>query len=168
MNTSHDSSIQLTNNHSLLSYLVSKNNIINFTISEILKKYSETEIPQHLIPNIIPTLKVLQTIRTVINTPILINSAYRNPSHNQLVEGKPNSLHLIFNAIDFSVPAYDHSTLQHLFTLIKSRNFVTLCHFNEINYTLTPNLMGIGLYQSFIHIDTRGLLARPSPAEWYG
>ncbi|MDP1994312.1 MAG: D-Ala-D-Ala carboxypeptidase family metallohydrolase [Ignavibacteria bacterium] len=152
----------------MFSTLLFEHEIINFTASEVLHGNAINSIPANLLPNIFPTLQILQKIRTAIKTPIIINSTFRTKEHNLSVGGKPNSLHLVFNEIDFSVPAYTRDELVHLHSQILTRKFAHLCFFNEQPIMLTPNLMGIGLYKTFIHIDTRGLLHRPSPALWLG
>ena len=152
----------------MFSDLLIEHETINFSSAEVLHRNAIENIPAALYPNIFPTLQVLQKIRTAIQTPVIINSTYRTKEHNLSVGGKLNSLHLVFNAIDFSVPAYSHDELIHLHSQILARKFAHLCFFNEQPIMLTPNLMGIGLYKTFIHIDTRGLLGRPSPALWLG
>ena len=152
----------------MFSDLLFEHEIINFSATEVLHGNAIEMIPPAHLPNIFPTLQVLQKIRTAIKTPIIIISSFRTKEHNLSVGGKPNSLHLVFNAIDFSVPAYSHNELIRLHSQILARKFAHLCFFNEQPIMVTPNLMGIGLYKTFIHIDTRGLLGRPSPALWLG
>lgn len=77
-------------------------------------------------------------------------------------------MHLVFNAIDFSVPAFSREELVHLHSQILARKFTKLLFGQENPVMVTPHLMGIGLYSTFIHIDTRGLLGRPPPANWQG
>jgi hypothetical protein len=74
--------------------------ITNFTIDEITMGRN---IPEQLLWNILPTIRVLQELRSKYDKPIFINSSYRSPAYNKLVRGKKKSLHLDFNAIDFTV-----------------------------------------------------------------
>jgi len=53
--------------------------------------------------NIIPTIIILDKLREFYNKPIYILSTYRSPEYNKAVKGKSNSLHLVFNAIDFTI-----------------------------------------------------------------
>jgi len=152
---------------SLIEQIITENEIKNFTIGEILHNNIESNIPEELFPNIAPTLKLLQLIRDDIQTPIIIHSTYRSEKHNKEVGGEENSLHLSFNAIDFSPVGYDSEKIQALYQRILSRSFVFIYTFKGVQYTVTPNLCGIGLYSTFLHIDTRGLLGRP-PATWRG
>ena len=151
----------------LLSKIYDKTLFPNFSLKEILHGYIEEKIPAELEQNIFPTLTILQKIRTTLNVPIIINSAYRSNAHNILVDGKENSLHLSFNAIDFTPVGYTPAQISHLANEIMNKKFVSLCFFNYSMVTITPNLMGVGTYRNFIHIDTRGLLGRHSPAIWY-
>ena len=152
----------------MLSKIFDNSLFPNFTLKEILHGYTEENIPEELVNNIFPTLTVLQKIRSTINVPIIINSVYRSREHNLLVSGEENSLHLSFNAIDFTPKGFSAAEINQLANEIMNRKFVSLCFFNYTMMTVTPNLMGIGTYRNFIHIDTRGLLGRHSPAIWFG
>ena len=72
--------------------------ITNFTIDEITMG---RKIPDNLLWNILPTIRVLQELRSKYDKPIFIESSYRSPAYNKLVKGKKKSLHLDFNAFDF-------------------------------------------------------------------
>jgi len=144
---------------SLISQILTQNDIINFSEIEILNGYLEKNIPVELIPNIAPTLKLLQLIRNEIGKPIIVHSTYRNKEHNLECGGKPNSLHLAFNAIDFAPVDTSYSELQQIRSKFLARTYVFQFDFKGTTYMVTPNLCGI---------DTRGLLGRPSPAVWKG
>jgi uncharacterized protein YcbK (DUF882 family) len=150
----------------MITSLISQHKIINFSAAEILHNNNIADIPEELIPNIFPTLKILQLIRTDLNIPIKINSTFRTKEHNTAVGGSPNSLHLHFNAIDFSVKGFTAANYNNLVYRINARCYITSIEFQEENRILTPNIMGIGLYPNFIHIDTRGLLGFKVPARW--
>lgn len=87
-------------------------------------------------------LEVLQDLRDVLKTPILINSANRCPEHNKSVGGSSGSMHLHGRAADIVVSGISPSLIQD--------------HF-EHKY---PDKFGIGRYGSFTHIDTRTNKAR--------
>ena len=74
--------------------------ITHFTGKEICNGW---DIPDDKLLNIIPTVRVLNTLRDWYGSPFYINSTYRSPEYNKAVGGKPKSLHLDFNAIDFTV-----------------------------------------------------------------
>lgn len=79
----------------------------HFALSEFLqsdtaKHYGITLDPT---PEIVSNLSnlcknVLEPIRRVIKSPILINSGYRNKAVNHFVKGAPNSYHLYGRAAD--------------------------------------------------------------------
>lgn len=131
--------------------------ITNFTIEGITMGRI---IPERLLWNILPTIRVLQELRTKFNKPIILNSTYRSKSYNKLVGGSKNSLHLEFNAIDFTVQ--DKEYLRNLFLQLDiwDKEY----HFK---FLTKAGSMGIGFYENrFIHLDTRGTLRRVSPARW--
>ena len=130
-------------------------------------------IPVDLYPNIIPTAMVLDILREKIKEPIYINSTYRDPLYNASVGGAKNSIHLLFNAIDFSIKR--DSAVAKMAAI--SSIYATLKDFDKKGYIYPGHgfktlVMGLGLYlrgmRSFIHIDTRGLLGRKSPSRWVG
>lgn len=131
--------------------------INNFTMDEITLG---RQIPVQLLCNILPTIRVLQELRNWYKKPIIINSSYRSPAYNQLVSGSKHSLHLEFNAIDFTVK--DRTDLRELFLQLGRWD-------KEYFFQFLPKAgsMGIGFYKDrFIHLDTRGILKRISPSRW--
>ena len=131
--------------------------ITNFTIDEITMG---RKVPDNLLWNILPTIRVLQELRKKYDKPIIINSTYRSPSYNKLVGGSKSSLHLEFNAIDFTVQ--DKGYLRNLFLQLDIWD-------KEYHFKFLPKAgsMGIGFYENrFIHLDTRGTLKRVCPARW--
>lgn len=118
-------------------------------------------IPEGLENNIRPTAKVLDELRHIYGKPIFVNSTYRSPEYNKFVGGKKNSLHLDYNAIDFSIK--DIPKLKDLYALLEEwdRN-------HRFDFLPKPGSMGLGLYKSFIHIDTRATLGRKAPSRWNG
>ncbi|ABD55238.1 glycoside hydrolase family protein [Jannaschia sp. CCS1] len=98
--------------------------------------------PRDVWDNMRRTIQMLDRLREVLDQPIHILSGYRSPAYNQLVGGVPNSLHVQFNAIDFYVggatrPAHWAAVLKDMRVAGEFRG-------------------GIGIYSSFVHIDTRG------------
>jgi len=88
-------------------------------------------------------LQKLQVLRDKVGRPVIILSGYRNPSYNRKVGGSPGSRHLLGKAADIVVPGYSVEELARI-----SR---------EIGFT------GIGLYNSFVHVDVR-----EKEATWQG
>ena len=123
-------------------------NIEHFAIEEVTLGRS---IPEAKLVNIEETIKFADAMRESVGLPIVITSSYRNPSLNESVGGSSTSLHLQFNALDL-VPMSG-----------KKEDLVEMRKFVNKNRT---RLMGVGFYDSFIHLDFRGLLCRPSPKTW--
>src|ERR1017187_3058868 len=95
-----------------------------FTLDEILNagsiKYKIEDIPENLHKNIRPTLLVLEQIRDIIGKPIFLNCTYRSYEHNLTCGGAPKSLHLKFNAIDWTVE--DKNSLYELYHQIDGQD----------------------------------------------
>ena len=110
----------------------------NFSLREFQCKDGSHQVRLH------PTLLAkLQQLRDRLNRPVIITSGYRNPEHNHRVGGAPNSQHLLGTAADIRVNGLTPRQL--------------LPHAEAIGFT------GIGLYRTFLHVDTR-----PTPARWEG
>lgn len=96
----------------------------------------------------IAILMLLETIRTHFGKPVRVISAARCSIHNAKEGGAKNSEHLIrdgedVDAADISV---DDVPPQQVYLYVKSLPYA--------------NLLGIGKYKGFTHIDTRGYAAR--------
>jgi len=146
-----------------LNMLLLESGIKNFSAPELTKGMS---VPEEYHANIVPTLILLQSIRDYLGRPIRINSAYRTPEFNKSLGGKADSMHLLFNAIDFKPKGFTSEDLVKLTEDIEDNKFATMTLWFGKLITLTPEMLGIGLYDNFIHLDTRGLLNKKSPARW--
>lgn len=85
----------------------------------------------------------LQLIRDHFNKPIIINSAYRCAKHNKAVGGATLSKHRFGMAADIVVKGVAPEIVA--------------------AYAESIELKGIGLYPTFVHVDTRR-----SKSFWYG
>ncbi len=85
---------------------------------------------------------VLQKIRTHFGKPVTINSAYRTVAKNKAVGGAAYSQHLFGTAADITV------------------NGVSPKMVAVYAETLLPNTGGIGIYDTFTHIDVRKIKSR--------
>ncbi len=81
------------------------------------------------------TLKLCELIREFVGKPISPSSGYRCETHNRHVHGSKNSQHLYGRAVD--LPVRNPKSV-----------FEMLCE-------IYPDKFGVGLYQSFVHVDTR-------------
>lgn len=77
----------------------------HFTYDELTHTYTHcVNIPSvvHLLNLKSVCLWILEPLRSLLNMPIYINSAYRSPETNHTIGGVPNSLHLQGLAVDIS------------------------------------------------------------------
>jgi N-acetylmuramoyl-L-alanine amidase len=95
-------------------------------------------------PNIAKTALMIDEIRRRVGTPIHIHSVYRAQEYNRCIGGKPASLHLRFNAVDWSCSAGTVHDWHKAAVAVRSANAMFTG--------------GIGFYAAgnFVHIDTRG------------
>lgn len=87
-------------------------------------------------------LELLNRIRKVWGRPIIVNSAYRSQEHNRAVGGVENSYHVQGLAAD-----------------IRPENLKDLPELQDLCVELNSD-GGVGLYDSFVHVDARGFKAR--------
>lgn len=80
----------------------------------------------------------LQQLRHDLGSSITITSGYRCPDHNAAIGGSDNSQHKLGKATDIQVSGMDPSEVQ----------------------DACEKFDGLGRYDSFTHIDSRGTLAR--------
>lgn len=81
-------------------------------------------------------LKALQAVRTTYGKPLVINSGYRDTTHNKKVGGSAVSQHL--NGIAFDIKINNFEMGRQLEQIAKDLNFTAF-----------------GRYDTFIHIDMR-------------
>lgn len=91
-----------------------------------------------------PLLELLNSLRAAYGKPLVVNSAYRSPEHNKAVGGVPNSYHTQGLAADIR-PTEAHKD--------DLRVLRDIC--NRLN-----SEGGVGLYDTFVHVDARGFRAR--------
>lgn len=94
---------------------------------------------------------VLEPIRDMVRTPIIITSGYRSPQVNKIVGGADNSQHMSGCAADFHVKGYNHSMMYEVFLYI----FNTL-EFDQLIYYPSKNIIHVSYvencnrYEAFI------------------
>lgn len=86
---------------------------------------------------------VLEPIRDMVCTPIIITSGYRSPQLNKIVGGAVNSQHMLGCAADFYVSGYDHSMMYKVFMYI----FNTL-EFDQLIYYPIKNIIHVSYVEN--------------------
>lgn len=101
-----------------------------------------TDPPKSLWKNMIPTAVVADEARARLGKPIRVLSGFRNAAYNRRVGGSRASQHMRFSAIDMGT---DQPALLYKILLEMRRD--------------GKFKGGLGLYRSFVHLDTRGVNA---------
>lgn len=104
----------------------------NFNSNEFDCKGNGCCYSTHIDPKLV---EYLQQIRTHFNRPIFITSGYRCATHNAKVNGSSGSKHKQGMACDFRVDGVSPAEV---------------CKYAE-----SIGIKGIGIYDNFVHIDTR-------------
>ena len=82
-------------------------------------------------------MTAIQKLRDEINTPLVVVSGFRTPRYNEFVGGAEKSEHMFGRAIDIKIPKdYTTEQIKNIFVDVNGSDF------------------GIGLYDTFIHIDS--------------
>ena len=93
----------------------------------------------HTDPRILPALKtVLETLTNAVGYTLDITSAYRSPDYNASVGGSKKSMHMQGKAVDVIMTGKTDSERQQF-----------------IQAAIDAGIKGIGVYNSFTHIDIR-------------
>ena len=85
---------------------------------------------------------VLQKIRVKFGKPVHINSAFRTAVKNKAVGGSPKSQHMYGLAADIHIDG------------VSPKEIASYAE------TLLKNTGGIGIYDSFVHVDVRNVKSR--------
>lgn len=134
----------------ILSMIKFKTTPQYFAVSIFDKDNGGTPRPASLNKNAADTTENLNILQHQIfkkfgdTAKISINSAYRSPAYNAKIGGVPNSEHTKANAIDFKV------------TGVAANEVQKLCA--ELMRAGTIKKGGIGLANSYTHLDTRGTM----------
>lgn len=117
----------------------------NFMLSEFDSK-DGSPMPEEVKENVIRLADALQVIRDHIGRPIVINSGYRSPAHNEAVGGAINSTHLTGIGGDIRVQGMAPVRLaDEIEELIKAGKIPS---------------GGLKAYTTWVHYDIRGTNAR--------
>lgn len=97
--------------------------------------------PKELWNNMAHTARMADEARHRLKSPIVIVSGYRNKAYNGAVGGASGSLHMQFNALDLQPAKEEVWRLHQIISQIRREGLFT---------------GGIGKYNTFVHVDTRG------------
>lgn len=86
---------------------------------------------------------VLDPLRDVLHTPIIITSGYRNPQVNRLVGGVNNSQHMSGCAADFHVQGFTHSMMRNVFLYIYDN-----MDFDQLIYYRSKNIIHVSYVEN--------------------
>ena len=106
---------------------------------------------ESLWPNIIPTLIVLDELRETLGAVITLTSTYRSPAYNAAIKGEPGSFHMKYRAIDFQCASGSPSQWAQRLKSFRGRSFTLPGNGGTFAFR-----GGVGLYPTFVHVDTRG------------
>ena len=95
----------------------------------------------------------LQRLRDYLGVPIHINSGYRSFEHNKRIGGRKGSYHLKGMAADITVKNMKPKKVR--------KAILELIKIGAMSEG------GIGLYNGFVHYDTRGIQARWNNSTWF-
>ena len=112
----------------------------NFTVKEFACKDGSDAVL--IAPRLV---MVLQSIRSHFGVPVVIHSAYRTPQYNKQANGAEHSQHCYGTAADISVRGQTPAAVA------------------AYARQLMPDWGGVGIYDSFTHIDVR-----EAKADWNG
>jgi hypothetical protein len=129
--------------------MLDKEGVTHFTAEELFfrgasdeKLKLNAEPPEALWKNMLATAKAAHEARERMGSPLVIKSAYRSPAYNRRIGGAKASQHMQFCALDLGTksPAKLYKILLEMRRDGKFKG-------------------GLGLYRSFVHLDTRGVNA---------
>jgi hypothetical protein len=104
----------------------------------------------NLMENAFKLLLVLRWIREVNEvSSVLVNSWYRSPAYNEAIGGVPSSMHLTLGAADIVKVGWSPKEVA-----------------DALEQSPYRQELGVGRYNTFTHVDVRGMIGRPAPARW--
>lgn len=94
---------------------------------------------------------VLDPIRDIVNTPIIITSGYRCPQVNRLVGGVDNSQHMLGCAADFHVMGFTPSMMQGVFFCVLNRlEYDQLIYYRNKNFIHVSYVDNCNRHEAFV------------------
>ena len=94
-------------------------------------------------------IAALEVLRKVVQRPVRISSGYRSPEHNKKIGGVPDSQHTKGRAADVQVQGFAPAQIA---KIVEDISLIS----------------AIGIYNTFVHIDTRPRKPDGSRYRWNG
>ena len=116
----------------------------HFKTSEFFSKSPDAPNEHYLDDALIGAAEL---IRRYFGVPVRVNSSFRTKAHNKAIGGKSNSMHLSGKALDLSFPGNHDKLLKYHQEILTKGDLYKQLRQAGIN--------GFGLYDNFLHIDTR-------------
>lgn len=115
----------------------------HFTVEEFAC-HDGTPYPEEWItPRLHPLCETLEVVREAAGSdPLHIDSGYRTPAYNERIGGAEHSQHMNGRASDIKHPKLSSSAVFNLILRLYKDGML-------------PNLGGVGLYPTFVHLDVR-------------
>lgn len=92
-------------------------------------------------------VRLLQAIRNHFKRTVVLNSGYRTVGYNRRIGGASSSFHTKGQAADFNVAGFSPSAVRRVIE-------------SGVIRGVDPAKIGLGSYENFTHIDSRGYKAR--------
>ena len=117
----------------------------NFNKSEFDSR-DGAEMPIQVLRNVKVLAKQLQKVRTMLAMPIHINSGYRSVEYNESIGGVLDSMHVQGKAADLTIEGLEPTIVYKILEVLINDGIILQG--------------GLGLYNTFVHYDTRGKYIR--------
>lgn len=101
-------------------------------------------------PGLAQTLAVLDRVREMLGAPIVITSAYRDARYNQSVGGSAQSQHMRGRALDWKCRRGEPEYWARVVRGLRGHPFFV----DDVHFVFRG---GVGVYDTFVHMDTRGV-----------
>lgn len=111
------------------------------SVGNVVRGSKNMPPPRSLWKNCRDVARVADEIRRRLGKPIIITSSYRSPNYNRAVGGVSRSQHKEFRALDIRSSRARPMTIARIAKQLRDEGFFS---------------GGIGVYNGFVHIDTRG------------
>ena len=98
--------------------------------------------PEWVEARLAPLVRALEVIRAEYGKPIRIISAYRPLPYNRALGSKDDSQHVVGRAADFQIDGISPSYIYERILVLYDKGAI--------------DIGGIGVYDSFVHVDVRG------------